>query len=66
MVQFAVTLKEAEWTVFKNGAVVAQGMSRSRAIEQAESLAHAAVEAGEEVELLVQDYTGQLTNRRAL
>jgi hypothetical protein len=66
LVQYAVTLKDAEWTVFKNGAVVVQGMSRSRAIEAAERLAHQAVEAGDEVELLVQDYTGQLATRRPL
>ncbi len=64
MVQFAVTQKDGEWTVFRDGEVVARGMSRSRAIEQAETLAHDAAEAGEKAELLVQDYTGQLTTRR--
>ena len=64
MVQFAVTQKDGEWTVFRDGEVVAQGMSRSRAIEQAETLAHDAVEAGEPAELLVQDYTGQLVSRQ--
>jgi hypothetical protein len=64
MVQFAVTQKDGEWTVFRDGEVVVSGMSRSRAVEQAETLAHDAVEAGEAAELLVQDYTGELTNRR--
>ena len=64
MVQFAVTQKDGEWTVFRDGEVVAQGMSRSRAIEQAETLAHDAAEAGEPAELVVQDYTGQLVSRQ--
>jgi hypothetical protein len=63
MVQFAVTQKDGEWTVFRDGEVVASGMSRSRAIEQAETLAHDATEAGEETELLVQGYTGELATR---
>ena len=64
VVQFAVTQKDGEWTVFRDGQVVAQGMSRSRAIEQAETLAHDAAEAGEPAELVVQDYTGQLISRQ--
>ena len=63
MVQFAVTQKDGEWTVFRDGEVVLSGMSRSRAIEQAETLAHDAAEAGEETELLVQDYIGELITR---
>jgi hypothetical protein len=66
LVQFAVTLKDGEWTVFKDGEVLTNGMSRSRAIEEAERLAYAAVRAGEQVELLVQDYIGQLISRRTL
>ncbi len=64
MVQFAVTLKDAEWTVFKDGKIVAQGMSRSRAIEQAQALAREAMDAHEDVELVVQGYTGELSSRR--
>ena len=63
MVQFAVTQKDGEWTVFRDGEVVFSGMSRSRAIEQAETMAHDAVDAGEATELLIQDYTGELTTR---
>ncbi len=63
MVQFAVTQKEGEWTVFRDGEAVFSGMSRSRAVEQAETLAHDATEAGEETELLIQDYTGELVTR---
>jgi hypothetical protein len=66
LVQFAVTLKDGEWTVFKDGAVLTSGLSRSRAVEMAERLAHAAVDSGDEVELLVQDYIGQLITRRTL
>jgi len=36
MVQFAVTLKDAQWTVFKDANPVAQGMSRSEAVTMAE------------------------------
>lgn len=64
MVQFAVTQKDGEWTVFRDGQVVTTGMSRSRAIEQAETLAHDAAEAGSAAELLVQDYTGEVITRR--
>jgi hypothetical protein len=64
VVQFAVTLKDAEWTVFKDGVVIAQGMSRSRAIEQAQALAQTAIDANENVELVVQGYTGELSSRR--
>jgi Uncharacterized protein conserved in bacteria (DUF2188) len=65
MVQFAVTLKDGEWTVFKDGVATASGMSRSRAIQRAEDLAYEAEEAGETVELLIQDYTGRLGARRS-
>jgi hypothetical protein len=64
MVQFAVTQKDGEWTVFRDGEVIGKGMSRSRAIEHAETLAHDAAEAGERADLLVQDYTGELITRR--
>jgi hypothetical protein len=64
LVQYAVTLKDAEWTVFKDGQVVACGMSRSRAIEQAQQLAQEAIDAQENVELVIQGYTGELSGRR--
>lgn len=66
MVQYAVALKEGEWTLFRNGEVLVRGLSRSRAVEQAEVLAADAREAGQEVELLVQDYIGALKRRRAI
>jgi len=65
MVQFAVTLKDAEWTVFKDGEPLRSGMSRSEAVAMAEDLAYDAEKAGEDVELLIQGYTGELTQRRS-
>jgi hypothetical protein len=63
MVRYAVTLKDAEWTVFKDGEPLTRGMSRSEAIAHAENLAFQAEDDGEDVELLVQDYTGELRAR---
>ena len=60
MVQYAVTLKEGDWTVFRDGEPLARGMSRSAAVEIAEGLAFEAEERGEKVELLIQEYTGEL------
>ena len=63
MLQYAVTLKEGRWTVFKNGEPIASDMSRSAAVEMAEGLAFEDEEAGQPVELLIQDYTGELAHR---
>jgi hypothetical protein len=63
MTQLAVVLKDQLWTVFKEGAPVTSGLSRSAAIELAESLAFQAEDRGEEVELLIQDYTGAVQRR---
>ena len=63
MVQFAVTLKDGEWTVFKDAKPAAQGMSRSDAVALAEELAYEAEAQGEDVQLLIQDYTGELKAR---
>ena len=63
MVQFAVTLKLGDWTVFKDGEAIASGMSRSAAVRMAEGLAFDAEEKGETVELLLQDYTGELAQK---
>ena len=65
MVQFAVAMKAGEWSVFRDGALVATGVSRSAAIEMAEGLAFEAEAAGETVELVVQSYTGELSGRRS-
>ena len=63
MIQFAVTTKDAEWTVFRDAKALAHGMSRSEAVKLAEELAYEAEEAGDDVQLLIQDYTGQLKAR---
>ncbi len=63
MIQYAVTLKDGDWTVFRDGQPVASDLSRSKAVEMAEALAFDAEEAGEAVELLVQDYTGELKRK---
>ena len=60
MIHFAVTLKNGEWTAFKDGKPMSSGLSRSAAIELAEGLAFDAEEQGHSVELLIQDYTGAL------
>jgi len=60
MVQYAVTLKDGDWTVFKDGHPIAADLSRSAAVELAETLAFEAEDRGEQVELLIQGYTGEL------
>jgi hypothetical protein len=63
MVQFAVTRKDGDWTVFKDGAPVAGELSRSAAVQLAKELAFEAEEGGETVELLIQGYYGELSRR---
>jgi len=65
VVQLAVTLKNGDWTVFRDGEPLAGDLSRSAAIEMAEDLAHAAEARGEPVELLVQGYHGELPSRHS-
>ncbi|CAN7259123.1 hypothetical protein LJR225_001226 [Phenylobacterium sp. LjRoot225] len=63
MVQYAVTLKDGDWTVFQDGKVIEHGMSRSTAIQMAKDLAFEAEERGDAVELLIQGYYGDLSRR---
>ncbi len=63
MVQFAVTLKAGNWTVFKDGQPIADDMSRSGAVQMAKELAFEAEESGETVELLIQGYYGELSRK---
>lgn len=63
MVQFAVTLKDGEWTVFSDGRPMAGNLSRSAAVQLAKDLAFEAEERGESVELLIQGYYGELSRR---
>ena len=63
MVQFAVTMKDGEWTVFRDGKPINSGLSRSAAVEMAEDLAYEAEERNEPVELLIQGYIGDLQRK---
>lgn len=63
MVQYAVTLKDGDWTVFSDGETVANALSRSAAVQLAKDLAFEAEERGETVELLIQGYYGDLSRR---
>lgn len=63
MVQYAVTLKDGDWTVFKDGRPVAARLSRSAAVQMAKELAFEAEARGEAVELLIQSYYGELSRR---
>ena len=63
MVQFAVTLKDGDWTVFRDGQPQATDLSRSAAVQMAKDLAFEAEERGETVELLIQGYYGDLSRR---
>ncbi|HLY77736.1 MAG TPA: hypothetical protein VKQ70_00065 [Caulobacteraceae bacterium] len=49
--------------MFRDAKPLARGMSRSDAVKLAETLAYEAEEAGEAVELLTQEYTGELKTR---
>lgn len=63
MVQFAVALKDGDWTVFNDGQPVASGLSRSAAVQLAKEQAFEAEERGETVELLIQGYYGELSRK---
>jgi hypothetical protein len=63
MVQYAVTLKDGDWTVFRDGQPLEHGMSRSAAIQMAKDLAFEAEERGDTVELLIQGYYGDISRR---
>ena len=63
MVQYAVTLKDGDWTVFKDGQVIEQDPTRSAAIQRAKGLAFDAEERGETVELLIQGYYGEMSRK---
>lgn len=63
MVQYAVTMKDGQWTVFKDGSPLANDLSRSAAVQMAKDLAFEAEERGETVELLIQSYYGDLSRR---
>jgi hypothetical protein len=63
MVQYAVTLKNGDWTVFSDGKPIEHGLSRSAAIQMAKDMAFQAEERGDTVELLIQGYYGDLARK---
>jgi hypothetical protein len=63
MIQYAVTLKDGDWTVFSDGAPIERGLSRSAAIQLAKDMAFNAEERGETVELLIQGYYGEVSRK---
>ena len=63
MVQYAVTLKDGDWTVFCDGEPKARSPTRSAAIQMAKDLAFAAEERGDTVELLIQGYYGDMSRK---
>jgi hypothetical protein len=63
MVQYAVTLKDGDWTVFCDGEPKTRGLTRSSAIRIAMDLAFAAEERGEAVEMLIQGYYGDMSRK---
>jgi hypothetical protein len=63
MVQYAVTLKDGDWTVFSDGKPIERGLSRSAAVQLAKDMAFQAEERGDPVELLIQGYYGDLSRR---
>ena len=63
MVQYAVTLKEGDWTVFRDGKPIEHNLSRSAAIQFAKDLAFEAEERGDTVELLIQGYYGEMSRK---
>jgi hypothetical protein len=63
MVQYAVTLKDGDWTVFQDGEPIERGLTRSAAIQMAKDLAFEAEERGDTVELLIQGYYGDMSRR---
>jgi hypothetical protein len=63
MVQYAVTLKDGDWTVFSDGKPIERGLSRSAAVQLARDMAFKAEERGDTVELLIQGYYGDLSRR---
>jgi hypothetical protein len=63
MVQYAVTLKDGDWTVFKDGEALEHNITRSAAIQLAKEMAFEAEDRGETVELLIQGYYGDLSRR---
>ena len=63
MVQYAVALKDGDWTIFKDGEPIEHDLTRSAAIQLAKILAFESEERGELVELLIQGYYGDVSRK---
>lgn len=59
MIQLAVIQLDSAWAVLKNGSTIEKGLRRSDALALAERLSFQAEESGA-VELVIQDYTGEV------
>ena len=62
MLRFAVVQKGTDWNVLRDGQPIAHGLSRSQAIELADRLAFESEES-QDVEILIQGYTGEVNAR---
>ena len=65
MAQFAVVLKDREWTVFKDAQALRGCLTRSAAVAAAKAMAFEAEARGETVELIIQDYYGAVSETRS-
>jgi hypothetical protein len=63
MVQYAVTRKDGDWAVFKDGRALQTRLTRSAAIRLAKGMAFDAETRSETVELLIQGYYGEIARR---
>ena len=63
MIQYAVTRKDGDWTVFRDGEALTRDLSRSAAIQMAKDLAFDAEIRGLAVEVLIQGYYGEIARR---
>ena len=63
MIQFAVARQNTDWTVYRDGAPIEEGLTRSAAIELANRLAFVAEEGGDTVETLIQSYYGEMSRK---
>lgn len=65
MIQLAVVMKDQEWTLFEDARPTRTFLTRSAAIEAAEARAFELEEAKQGVELVIQDYRGELSEKRS-
>lgn len=63
MIQYAVTRKDRDWSVFRDGEALTGHLSRSAAIQMAKDLAFEAETRGDAVEVLIQGYYGEMDRK---